>query len=227
MRRLLPCAALALASLTAAAAPEPPEGWTIPESTLSADGRFGVLVPEEKAYRAGGRNQLVEVATGRVLAVINAAPGMEQMNHGGVDPTRWSSDSSLALWRVDGKWFPRALVLLRLQGDAVEWQLDLLKTAQKEILTRVREASPKKYAAAREENKGNGRAYPDGFTVDVQTEGEQEATPPQLPLRVSVTLTSNPKAIESYPPAAQLDATLEAEVTADGKFHVRSFALAP
>lgn len=200
----------------------PPPGFTIPAFTLSPNKRLGVLVPDEQRYDAGEKNKLVEVSTGRVLAVIVGEPGMEHMNHGGVDPTRWSADSSLLLWRVDGKWFPRALVLIKLNGGKVQWQLDLLKTAQQEILARARQAAPKNYAAAKKQNTGNGSAYPEGFTIDVKTDGEEE-TSVALPLRVHVTLTSNPKGIEDYPENAQLDANLEGEVGADGKFKVLKF----
>ena len=201
----------------------PPLGFTIPERTLSPDKRFGVLVPDEKRYDAGGKNQLVEVGTGRVLAEIAGEPGMERMNHGGVAP-RWSADSSLLLWKVEGKWFPRAFVLIKLDDGKVQWQLNLLKTGQQEILGRAREAEPKKYAAAKKRNSGNGAAYPEGFTVDVTTDGE-ENSPIALPLPVNVTLTSNPKAIEDYPENAELNATLEGQVDGDGKFKVLKFGL--
>ena len=202
----------------------PPPGFIIPKSTLSPEKEFGILVPEQKSFDAGEKNKLVKTSTGDVIAVIVGEPGMENMNNGGVAPTRWSSDSSLLLWRVDGKWFPRALVLIKLNGDKVEWQLDLLKTAQQEILAQASKEAPKQYAAAKKQNAGNGSAYPDGFTIDVTMDGEDE-TPVTLPLLVHVTLTSNPKAIEDYPEDAQLEANLEGEVGADGKFKVLKFDL--
>ena len=201
-----------------------PAGFTIPEITLSPDKRFGVLVPGEKGYDAGEKNKLIEVSTGRVLAVIAGEPGMERMNHGGIMPARWAPDSSLLLWCVSGKWFPRALVLIKLSDGKVQWQLDLLKTGQEEILARTRQAAPEKYAAAKKQNAGNGSAYPEGFTVDVTTDGD-EGTPIVLPLRVHVTLTSNPKGLEDHPKNAELDATVEAEVARDGKFKVLQFKL--
>lgn len=201
-----------------------PPGFTMPEITLSPDKRFGVLVPDEKRHDAGEKNKLVEVGTGRVLAVIGGEPGMERMNHGGIMPARWASDSSLLLWCISGKWFPRAFVLIKLRDGKVEWQLDLLKTAQREILARARTAAPASYAAAKKQNAGNGSAYPEGFTVDVTTEGE-EGTPIALPLRVQVTMTSNPKGLEDYPKNAELDAMLEGEVARDGKFKVLQFKL--
>jgi hypothetical protein len=104
----------------------------------------------------------------------------------------------------------------------VQWQLDLLKAGQEEILARARKAEPERYAAAKRENEGNGEAYPDGFTVDV-TADAKEGAPLTLPLRVEVTLTANPKGSEDFPPEATLNATMEAEVDADGKFNVLSF----
>lgn len=101
-----------------------------------------------------------------------------------------------------------------------------LKTTQHEIFAPARKAAPNKYAAARKQNAGNGSAYPDGFTVDVNSDGE-DTTSVDLPLRVHVTLMSDPKAIKDFPQDAQLDATLEGEVGAEGKFKVVSFDLQP
>ena len=159
----------------------PPPGFTIPETTLSPNKRLGVLVPDLERYEAGGKNKLVEVETGRVLEEIKAEAGLVYMNHGGIAPL-WSTDSSLLLWKVEGKWFPRALVLLKLKDGAVQWQEDLLKAGQREILARTRQVAPKKYAAAKKQNAGKGDAYPDGFTVDVVA-GEGEA--PTSPSRVA------------------------------------------
>ena len=44
-----------------------------------------------------------------------------------------------------------------------------------EILARSRKAKPRKYAAAKKENTGNGAAYPDGFTINVMVRGEDGA----------------------------------------------------
>ena len=223
LRELL-IASIANALITSAHA-APPKGFTIPESTLSPNERFGVLVPDAKRYDAGGKNSLVEVATGRVLAPIKAEPGMERMSHGGVEPARWSADSSVLLWQVSGKWFPRALVLIKLSGNAVQWQVDLLKTAQQEILARTRQAAPDKYAAAKKENAGSGSAYPDGFTINVIPPEEDSDKPLTLPLRLDVTLTANPKGDEGFPENASVRATMQAEVDAAGKFNVLKFEL--
>ena len=82
-----------------------PAGFAVPVSTLSPDKRYGVLAPDLDHYddAATQQNKLVEVKTGRVLAVIQAETGMVHMNHNGILPSRWSADGSLLLWKVDGK----------------------------------------------------------------------------------------------------------------------------
>jgi hypothetical protein len=202
-----------------------PPGFSVPTLTRSPNHRFGVLVPDAEHYDyTFHQNQIVDTQTGHILGAIEAEPGMMSMNHGGVRPARWSRDGSLLLWEVEGKWCPRALVLLKISGDHIVWQRDLLKTAQHAILVRTHQARPKQYAAAKKANKGSGSYFPDGFTVDVRAAGKSGA-PVSLPLKITATLTSNPKENEDFPKAAQLDATLVASVTPDGTFQVRTFRL--
>ena len=103
----------------------------------------------------------------------------------------------------------------------MEWQRNLLKIGQQAILARTKRAAPRKYRAAKEQNKGNGSAYPDGFTVDVAVEGKK-GEPLSLPLAIFVSLTSNPKGIEDL---INLDASLEASMNSEGKFTVTKFHL--
>jgi hypothetical protein len=110
-------------------------------------------------------------------------------------------------------------VLIKLGADKEQWQLDLMKTSQRAILARTKGASPRRYAAAKRANAGNGTAYPEGFTVDVTTDHEIA-----FPFHVGVDLTANPKEFPDFP--ANLDSHLNAIVTADGKFIVKDFHLA-
>lgn len=196
---------------------------TIPDTSRSPDHRFGVTVPvrdfdDEKSHPP---NKLVEIKSGRVLAVLAGETGWTKMNHGGVLPARWSRDCSLLLWEVDGKWFPNALDVVKIEKDEVKWQTDILKAAQEAILARTKAATPQKYAAAKKANAGNGSAYADGFSIDVEA-----LDPIALPLRVRVALTSNPKQIPG-PDMVTLESKLEATVDVDGKFVVQSFGLGP
>ena len=125
--------------------------FIVPKSSVSPDGRYGVLAPADWDHFVDNcepQNKLVEMQSGRVLAPINAETGLMQMNHGGILPARWSANSSYLIWTVDGKWAFRALVLLKIENGEVKWQRDLLKQMQQEILARSRKAKPRKYAAA-------------------------------------------------------------------------------
>ena len=200
-----------------------PDGFAALPSSVSPDGRYGVLVPDEAHYSEGvPQNKLIEIATGKVIATIDAETGMENMNHGGA-VAAWSKDGALLHWMVEGKWFPRAKVLIKMSEGTVLWQTNVLKEAQREILARAKKAKPVNYAAAVKQNKGNGSAYPDGFTVNV--ESALDGKNPTLPFPVLVTLTSNPKGIEDYPKGAELNAEMKATVDVEGRFNVIKFTV--
>lgn len=200
--------------------------YITPPFTFSPDQRYGVMIPifhneavEESDDR---RNQVVEIPTGRVVGVIRAEPGYDRaLNFHETAPPRWSPDSSLLLWQVDGKWTPDALVLLKIENNHLKWHMDLLRTAQQAVLERTRDAAPQQYVIAKKANAGNGRAFPDGFTIDVTTDGADTKTV-SLPLTVHADLTANPKRIEDLP---NLDSYLDAVVTEDGRFVVKDFHL--
>ena len=87
---------------------------------------------------------------------------------------------------------------------------------------------------AKKENKGNGTAFPDGFTVNVRVEGDQErggatenveGKPISLPLKVHAELTSNPKEMEDWPKEAQLDSELDGVITPERQLNVTRFRL--
>jgi hypothetical protein len=187
-----------------------PDGFGVVRSSLSPDKRYGVLAPADFDHydETTHQNKLVEVNTGRTLAVIDAETGKAGfMNHGGIQPSRWSADGSLLLWEVAGKWSPRALVLLKIEEGKVKWQRDLLKLAQQAILTRTRIFFPKDFAA---------------FTaIDVHVNGKEDA-PLSLPLAVRAEFDSNPKAMEP-PPSVYVHSEMEATIDSDGKLIVKKF----
>jgi hypothetical protein len=224
LRHLSVLAVALLAVLTAAKGEESHDKFLIPDETVSPNGRYGVTVPvfDSEAFDKlpEPKNALIKMETKRILATIDATPGYNRsLNHRSTPIASWSRDSSLLLWKVDGKWFPNALMLLKVEKDQVLWQRNLLKLAQEAILARTRNATPRKYALAKKANEGNGSAYPEGFTVDA---GVLE--PILLPLHVRVTLTSNPKAIEGHP---TLESHLDGMVDKQGKFVVKDFQLGP
>jgi hypothetical protein len=181
-----------------------PDGFGVERSSLSPDKRYGVLVPADFDHYddSKSQNKLVEVETGRTLALIDAQTGKAGfMNHGGIQPSRWSADGSFLLWEVAGKWSPRALVLLKIEDGTVKWQRDLLKA----ILTRTREFLPK--------------GFGDFTGIDVQVTGKEDA-PISMPLAIHVEFDTNPKPLVS-PPNSHY--TMEATVNSEGKLIVKSF----
>jgi hypothetical protein len=228
LRILATTAALCSAAATAFAA-DVNSDYITPQFTFSPDDRYGVTIPVfhfDAAQEPDARtNQVVELSSQRVVAVIRQrVPGYDRaLNFHETVPPRWSADSTLLLWKVAGKWCPDSLVLLKIEQDHAKWQIDLLKTAQQAVLSRTREAAPKQYTVAKKSNAGNGSAFPEGFTIDVTTDGENGGTV-SLPLGVHAQLTANPKQIEGKP---NLDSRLDAIVTPDGKFMVKHFQLVP
>jgi hypothetical protein len=178
---------------------------------------------DEGAQEADDRvNKVVELRTNHVVAVIHAEPDYDRaLNFRETAPPCWSSDSSLLLWKVDGKWSPDALVLLKIEQNRATWEIDLLKAAQQAVLSHTRNAAAKQYEVCKKTNAGSGSAVPDGFTVDVTTAGEDTKTVSLL-LRVHADLSCNPKQIEHFP---NLDSYLDVVVTPDGKFIVKDFHL--
>jgi hypothetical protein len=157
---------IAVAMSLVVAAQTIPKGFVVPKCTISPDGRYGVTVPilAEHEDSENPKNSVIELKTGKTLAVIKTKfTGWDRMNHGGVLPCRWSPDSSLLLWTVDGKWFPDAVVLLKFKNGALEWQRDITAIAETESLKRTKTAAPDKYARAKKANAGSGFAYPEGL----------------------------------------------------------------
>ena len=203
-----------------------PQGYLVPQDTLSPDGRYGISVFDNTVNPIPSQiddNKLIEVKTGRVLASIIPSGSVQgsgyitHEDHGGIEPTRWSSDGKLALWEIDGKWGVEAIVLIFLRDGKVVRQLDVLAMLQQAILGETKRAAPKTYLKAKNDNTGNGSAYPEGFTVDADVKD-----PIRFPLHVSAVLTSNPKGSEGV---TNLDSHLEGAIDEKGRLKVTLFKL--
>jgi hypothetical protein len=197
-----------------------PKGFVVPECTISPDGRYAVTVPllDQEERLRDAKNSVIELKSGKVIAIIKSKfTGWNRQNHGGVLPCQWSKDGSLLLWEVEGKWFSDALVLLKFRNGVLEWQTDILGSAQAEMLARTKRAAPKEYAKAKARNAGSGSAYPEGFTIAVAAVG-----PVSLSLKIQAALTSNPKQIEGFP---QLGSQLTGLVDDHGEFKVTAFEM--
>jgi len=169
--------------------------------------------------------------------MINASlgsVGYNRMNHGGVLPSRWSSDGSVLVWQVDGKWSDEALVVVKLQDGKVAWQTNVLKLGEQAILDRTKQAAPMKYGQVRKTNVGMGTmgprevggvddprsAYPEGFSIQVEV-----IDPVTFPLHITVELTSEAK--PGVPMFRYLQSHLTGVLDTEGKLTVTSFNLGP
>ena len=207
-----------------------PKGYTLPNTTRSPDRCYGVTVPiadqlldSDKGKDA--TNSLVETKSGRVLTIMQGEAGWDRaLNFLELVPSRWSSDGSLLLWKVDRKWSPAALDLLKINGDKVEWQVDILHDVQQALLIRTKKEAPQKYASAKKANAGSFDPALDGFIIDVKAVG-----PMKVPLHVEAVLTSDPKTYGGDDTPLddrfrhQLDSYLDGIVDVNGKFTVTSF----
>lgn len=228
-----PVRTAALFSLTAAilcvfagsaAARNLPDGFTVVPASISPDGKLGVIAPDlDHAKEHEHQNKLVEIATGKVLAVIDADTAFEHQNHTTLLP-KWSKDSSLLVWYVDGKWGSYALVLLRLEHGAVTSQINARELAVAEALRAAKQANPMAYAAAKQEGKDEGSWFRDGFAIEVRPE-DPETTKPALPMKLAIEMTSTPKEMDSYPKAARFSGKLTGVVGADGKITFSKLAI--
>lgn len=212
-----------------------PEGYTVPSETRSPSQRYGFTVPKADTHQfdvyTGHKiqisNSLFDLKTGKVITVVDAWTAYKRMNHGGIIPPWWSGDESIVLWNVSGKWCPWALVLIKFKDDKMVWQLNVLTTFQKEILARTKAVAPKKYEISQKHNAGNGIAFPDGFTVNVEVatdagSNSKDRSPLKLPLKIHATLTANPKGIEGSP---NLNSEMNGIANEDGTITVTDFKL--
>lgn len=227
LRKCITAAMLLFTFAGCLSAREIPEGGLIPKCTFSPNHRYGVLVGDRDFVSTTSepgdpRNQVIELATGRVVVVMNAE-GDSRRSYGGRVPgsssfwntfaqPRWSADSSLLLWKVNGKWSPQAIVLVWLEKNVPPHQLDVLHIAQEAILMRTQKAQPQKYRATKKEYY---------FAVNVYTDGEHGKSV-SLPLAVHADLISAPDLALPNPLASQLDGIIRE----DGAFVVTRFKLA-
>ncbi|HEV7557023.1 MAG TPA: hypothetical protein VGO00_16265 [Kofleriaceae bacterium] len=213
---------VALCVGVAAATPLPP-GFKIWPSSISPDRKLGVIVPDVDHLKDNQRqNQLVDIATGKVIATLAADTVFEHQNNTDIKPS-WSKDGTLLEWMAEGKWGSLVLVLVRVDHGAVKDQIDVREAAVTAVLAAANKANPKAYAAAKKEGAGEGSWFRDGFAIDVRQDHEGA---PSLPFKIVIELTSNPKELDDYPVAARLKGTMTGTVGVDGKLGFGPFVVA-
>jgi len=202
-----------------------PEHYSVPDYTLSPDGRYGVMLPDweiVKSAETTWTNRLVEMSTGNVVAVLAGECGWEDPKHSmRYDPMKavWSADGSTLCWIHPGRWSPDSYVMLKLREGKVASQMDLMNPMQAEILSRTEAAAPDQFMAAKLANTGWGSAYPEGFAIDVSI----PAPGFSFPLVCEVTLNSFPNACEPW--QIKVQASLTATITEDGRVSYSDFSV--
>jgi len=221
--KLKSVAFLVFACATAAAGPVP-KGFSIVPKSTSPDGKLAVIAPDIAPPGETHENKLIDVDSGKVLATLvstTASAGDEMM-------PEWSADGSMLEWYVDGKWGSSALVLVRLDKGKVTSQIDARELAVHEVIAEVHRTHATAAAAAKREGASDGSWFRDGLAIDVKPanthdndDGTRDVPKPALPLQLDVTYTSNPKQLDTYPAAAQLDGKLALAIDAHGKLTKR------
>jgi uncharacterized protein YecT (DUF1311 family) len=195
-----------------------PPHFSIPSDTISPDGHYGVMMPDADTE---GANKLVDMKTGKLVAELAGVPGWREADHSmrwGEMEARWSADSSTLCWVHPDKWFPESYVVLKLENGKLAWQVELMKQAGREILSRTEAAAPLNFAIAKLENADDGSSYPEGFSI-----GVSEPDKISLPLVCSVALTNNSKGSEDEPEENGVRAWLTMTVGNDGSLSYSDF----
>jgi hypothetical protein len=229
-------ALLTFAGCCGAKEPNSSPTYFLQPDTVSPDGHYGVLVPHFGLDEPMDAvfNKVVDLGTSEVIAIIAPDPSAEQdadigyqnptgwdrsLNHHEQGEALWSPDSSILLWSIESKWGKDGLVLMKFSDGKLAWRRDVLSLCRKAIITRMRKAAPKEFAAGTKANHGSGAWYPRGYAVQQVLSGRL-----QFPVRFTVGATSNVKSIENF---VTVEANLRAEVDADGVVTVTSFAMGP
>jgi hypothetical protein len=160
---------------------------------------------------------VVEIKTGKLVVELDGWEAWNHSNHGGYG-AKWSQDGLILHWEVEGKWTSLVVVIVKMNEGRFVWQKDIVPACWKAILAKTKATNPVAYTREKEENKGNGAAYPEGFTVDVRVDDE-ESTPLKLPLKVYIDLTSDPKSSRR----GIIDSWMNAVLGKDGKLTFGAF----
>jgi hypothetical protein len=207
---------LVLAILAPAASAAPlPDGFAV--VAKSPDGKLGVLVPDVDHVKDGEQqNAVVELATGKVLATIDASTTFQSQSHAEIR-ARWSADRSTLVWYVDGKWESYAFVVLTFDHGTVH-QFDIRRVAVPKALAAMRAARPAVFAEIKGRSDRAGSFYNDGFVVDVRPANGNAS----LPLPIVIEINGNPKDMDDVP---SLAGTMTGVVGTDGKLTLSKLAV--
>jgi hypothetical protein len=213
--RVRPLIFLILVASIARAEPRAlPIGFEEVTAARSPDRRYGVIWPDAGHVVDGVRqNRLIELATGKVIATLDAETVFAGQSHATPAP-RWTRDGASLVWHVEGKWGSHAVAVVRIDKGNVVWQVDVRERVVREVLPALERMAPSAYAIAKRQGAGNGSWYRDGFAIDIRPASK---APPTFPLAFEIELTSDPKCLDDYPKAGRIAYRATARLESSGK----------
>lgn len=114
-----------------------PEGVVVHEGSTSADGQYGIAVPEsEKSYDADAANYLANLKTHQLVGKIKTGDYFEHQNHAHLDVT-WSDDSRNCVLTYEGRFGFGAVGVLQVKGGGGFTENDLGKHIEKSLQAAV------------------------------------------------------------------------------------------
>ena len=124
------------------------KNYLIARSTISPDKKFAVIYPTSEADEAAENANHPERAKDYIAALQpfivlgelrTKYPYFQNQNHGSIS-AEWSTDSSVALVTLDGKWGPREVFLLEFRDGRLARTTNILAKAHDLLLPDYRKA---------------------------------------------------------------------------------------
>jgi hypothetical protein len=136
MKAFLPASLILLCAATCTFAADWPKGFVVQPYTQSADGRFGILVPDAQADEDHGDgpydlNYLVDIPGHRIIGKVAGADYAHGENHRDLW-ANWNAASTLCVATYDARFGYDTVQLLELHGDKFS-QLELGAFMQKAL----------------------------------------------------------------------------------------------
>jgi hypothetical protein len=198
-----------------------PRGFELPTATVSPNGKYGVLIPDRETFDpAKWQNLLIEIKTNRivgrliVLSASNLAPAQAYSDYA----TAWSPDSVFLTWRSDDKWEPHGVVAAKITNGKIEWQMDIMAVAKKEILARFKKEHRALFDAIANVLRKQWPGKKDVFFADVETKPLDRKT--GIDFKACITSDLRTGTIDGK---YSIQAIITGRVTPDGKIIYQNY----
>jgi hypothetical protein len=125
------------------------KNYLIANSTISPDKKFALIYPtletEDANHPEGIKDRVVALAPFAVLGELQTKfPYFQNENHGGIS-AEWSTDSSVALVTLDGKWGPHDVFVLEFRDGKLARTTNILAKTHDLLLPAYRKSKAEPY----------------------------------------------------------------------------------